>query len=378
MQAGLLTTSDPSGSILLRPVGRWDINSAAQLEAELARVRAVAARAVRVDLTGIEGLDVAGAWLIYRTLTRLSAERIAVDLTGGTEAQRVLLEQVAARGVLEHDLAGGAIPAGRGLLRRVARIGAWAVSGLEQVGDFVGFLGLVVETALRTLVHPSRFRLTATVHQMQTVGFNALPIVGLISFLIGVVLAYQSATQLRTYGAQVFVVTLISLSILRELGILLTSIVVAGRSGSAFAAQLGSMKLREEIDAMRTLGIDPIEALVLPRVFALVLTLPLLGFFSDLLGLVGGALMSWMTLDISPTVFIQRFGNIYYWHFLVGIIKAPFFGAVISLIGCHEGFQVSGSAESVGQRTTRAVVEAIFWVIVLDAAFSIFFNIVNV
>jgi phospholipid/cholesterol/gamma-HCH transport system permease protein len=214
---------------------------------------------------------------------------------------------------------------------------------------------------------------------MEQVGLNALPIVGLISFLIGIVLAYQGAQTLRQFGAEVFVVDLIGISMLREIGILLTAIVVAGRSGSAFAAAVGSMMVHEEVDAMRTLGLDPMEVLVLPRLLALVLTLPMLAFFSDMMGLLGGGLMSWVVLDITPVVYIERMNNaVGLWTFWVGIIKAPFFGFLIAMVGCLEGFRVSGSAESVGQQTTRAVVTSLFLVIVVDALFSIFFSTVGV
>jgi phospholipid/cholesterol/gamma-HCH transport system permease protein len=374
MQAGLINTSEPDGGLLLRPVGHWDIDSAGGLEAELDGVAPTSAQSVRVDLGGLESLDMAGAWLLHRTVKRLGAAQISTELFGGAVAYRTLLQQVAAN---DHPPPREARRL-RGGRQMVEGLGAWTLDGLVQVRDFLGFFGLVVETLLRTLVNPRRLRLTALVFHMQSVGFNALPIVGLISFLIGVVLAYQGSTQLRLYGAQVFIVNLVAVSVLRELGILLTSIVVAGRSGSAFAAQIGSMKLREEIDAMQTLGIDPVEALVLPRMLALLITLPLLGFFSDLMGMAGGAVMSWGALDIAPAVFIERLSDTNVWHFAVGIIKAPFFAVIIALIGCYEGLQVTGSAESVGQRTTRAVVEAIFLVIVTDAGFSIFFNIVNV
>ena len=193
------------------------------------------------------------------------------------------------------------------------------------------------------------------------------------------VLAYQGATQLQQFGAEVFVVDLVAISVLREIGILLTAIIIAGRSGSAFTAQIGSMKVNEEVDAMRTLGLDPIEVLVLPRVLALLITLPLLTFIADLMGLLGGGLMAWVTLDISPAVFIERLNqSVSLWSFFVGLIKAPVFAFIIAMIGCFEGLKVVGSAESVGQRTTRAVVEAIFLVIVFDAIFSIFFAFVGV
>ena len=200
-----------------------------------------------------------------------------------------------------------------------------------------------------------------------------------MSFLIGVVLAYQGADQLQRFGAQIFVVNLTGIAVVREMGILLAAIIVAGRSGSAFTAEIGSMKLREEIDAMRTLGLDPVERLVLPRVLALLIVMPLLAFYADLMGLLGGGVMAWAALDISPGFFIQRLnGAIGMWAFAVGIIKAPVFGFLIAMIGCNEGLKVSGDAESVGQRTTRSVVISIFMVIVVDAMFSIFFAVVGI
>jgi phospholipid/cholesterol/gamma-HCH transport system permease protein len=214
---------------------------------------------------------------------------------------------------------------------------------------------------------------------MEEVGFNALPIVGLISLLIGVVLAYQGAVQLQKFGAQVFVVNLVGVSVLREVGILLTAIVVAGRSGSAFAASIGSMVIREEVDAMRTLGLSPVEVLVLPRILALVLMMPVLAFFADLMGLLGGMLMCWLALDVTPVVFVDRLrAAVGVSHFWVGMVKAPVFGFIIGLIGCLDGLRVAGSAESVGRQTTRAVVTSIFLVIVADAFFSIFFSYVGI
>ncbi|HYM31185.1 MAG TPA: ABC transporter permease [Candidatus Cybelea sp.] len=374
MQTALVTERDPGGALRLKAVGRWDIANAAKIDAELMAVHAAAGAAVRVDLSGLEWLDVAGAWLVHRTIKNLEAEGVLIELVGVSDAHAGLLRQVA-----ENDKEPAPVAASdSGIAGFVIAVGAWTVRGLQQIGDFVAFEGLVVRTLVGAVLRPRQLRVTSLVYHMRAVGFDALPIVGLISFLIGVVLAYQGASQLRAFGATIFVVNLISLSVLRELGVLLTAIVVAGRSGSAFAAQIGSMKLREEIDAMRTLGIDPIEALVLPRTLALILTMPLLAFFSDAMGLLGGGIMSWLTLDITPQIFIQRLANTYIWHFLVGIIKAPVFGTIIGLIGCFEGLQVDGSAESVGQRTTRSVVEAIFLVIVVDAMFSIFFNVVHV
>ena len=261
----------------------------------------------------------------------------------------------------------------------MAHIGVAVEDIARETIHLIGFFGLVVSTLFRTVRQPSRLRVTSLIYHMEQVGLNALPIVGLISFLIGVVLAFQGSSQLQRFGAEIFVVNLVAVSILRELGILLTSIVIAGRSGSAFTAQIGSMKVNEEIDAMRTLGLDPIEVLVVPRLLALVFTLPLLAFFADIMGLLGGGLMAWLALGIPPDAFIERLNtSIGMWSFWVGIIKAPVFAFLIAMIGCYEGFQVVGSAESVGQRTTRAVVEAIFLVIVVDAVFSIFFQIIGI
>jgi phospholipid/cholesterol/gamma-HCH transport system permease protein len=222
-------------------------------------------------------------------------------------------------------------------------------------------------------------RWTALVYHMQASGLNALPIVGLMAFLIGVVLAFQGADQLQRFGAEIFTVNLVGVAVLREMGILITAIIVAGRSGSAYTAQIGTMKVNEEVDAMKTLGLDPMEVLVMPRILALVLVLPLLTFYADIMGLVGGAMMATATLDISPRQFIVQLQDaITPWAFWVGMIKAPIFAFIIAMVGCFEGLKVTSSAESVGLRTTKSVVEAIFLVIVLDAVFSIFFTIVGV
>jgi phospholipid/cholesterol/gamma-HCH transport system permease protein len=226
----------------------------------------------------------------------------------------------------------------------------------------------------RSVLHPREFRLTALVHHCEEVGVKAVPIVALMAFLIGVVLAFQGAAQLRQFGAEVFVVDLIAISILRELGILLTAIIVAGRTASAYTAAIGSMKMREEIDAMRTLGLDPATALFVPRILALLLMLPILGLIADVAGLLGGALMAWVELGISPAMFQTRLvEGTGVSHVLVGMIKAPVFALIIGIVGCHAGMQVEGNAESLGRRTSQAVVTAIFAVILADAVFSIFF-----
>jgi len=254
------------------------------------------------------------------------------------------------------------------------RVGRAMLHLKEGARDAVGFMGLVIYTFARTALKPVRLRFTSLVHHMEETGLNAVPIVMLMSFLIGAVLAYQGSEQLQRFGAQIFTVDLIGISFLREIGILLTAILVAGRSGSAFTAQIGSMKIREEIDAMRTLGLDPVEMLIVPRILALVITLPLLGFLSGLAGLIGGGVVAVTALDISPVMYVERLQQVVEpRHFWVGIVKAPVFAFLIGAIGCFEGLRVSGSAESVGQRTTQSVVEGIFVVIIADAFFSILF-----
>ncbi len=355
--------------------GDWTIVSAGSLDRELQALALPAGREVVFDLHALRALDTAGAWLIYRTVSALRARRHKVRMRGGRERHRAMLRRVGASYrpcTIE--------PPRLATWRRLAlQVGAATVGVARDAGGFVAFLGAAVLALLRTLARPRRLRITSLVNQMEQVGFNALPIVALMSFLVGVVLAYQGAAQLQRLGAEVFVVDLIAVSVLREIGILLTAVVVAGRSGSAFTAQIGAMKANEEVDAMRTLGLDPLDVLVLPRLLALILTLPILAFVADLMGLLGGGLMAWAVLDISPWLFLQRLREgVEIGSFWVGIAKAPFFAAVIALVGCYEGLQVSGSAESVGRQTTRAVVEAIFLVIVIDAMFSIFFDLVGV
>jgi phospholipid/cholesterol/gamma-HCH transport system permease protein len=325
---------------------------------------------VVIDLTAVETLDTGGAWLLTTLIARLEGEGVPVVLRGTSDAQKTLIETVARSRPKKEGIAEPT----RGLTVWLEKLGRRTTQGILSFAELLGFLGLVISRLGNTVLHPRRLRLTSLVHHMQEVGFNAVPIVALMAFLIGVVLAFQGSAQLRQFGAEVFVVNLIAISILRELGILLTSIIVAGRSGSAFTAAIGSMKLREEIDAMRTLGLDPIEVLVLPRVIALVLMLPVLGFIANVAGLFGGALMSWIELGVSPGMFVTRlYETTDIWHLGIGMIKAPFFAVIIGVIGCFEGMRVEGSAESVGRLTTTSVVLSIFFVIVADAIFSIFF-----
>ena len=356
--------------LVITLAGRWNIDAADRLDRSLGAVAPGPARGVWIDVGGVETLDTAGAWVVHRTLKRLRGEGYAVELKHNRPELAVLLDLVAA-----NDRPVECRPPREPPVRAVvAHVGSATLEIIAEARRLTAFLGLTTITLLRGLAMPWRIRWTALVNHMEQAGLNAVPIVGLISFLVGAVLAYQGADQLRRFGAEIFVVNLIGISMLREIAILLTAIIVAGRSGSAFTAAIGSMKVREEIDAMRILGLDPMEILVLPRVLALVVTLPLLAFFADIMGLLGGALMAWAALGIGPGQFLERLGDaIPMWSFWVGLIKAPVFAFLIAIVGCYEGFQVEGSAESVGRLTTQAVVEAIFLVIIVDAVFSILF-----
>ena len=320
---------------------------------------------LRIDLSGIERMDTVGAWLIHR-LTRDGAE-----LTGADEEAQHLLAQVA-----DADRPVKIRPDARpGWERIVTDIGRGTVEAGQVMLGFIAFFGEVMVATWNVLRRPRRFRVNAVVRQFEVVGVDALPIVGLMSFLIGIVIAQQGAVQLRQFGAEVFAINLIGRITTRELGVLMTAIMVAGRSGSAFAAQLGSMKLAEEIDAMRTIGVAPVEALILPRVLACTILMPLLGFYASIVAIFGGGLYCWIALGIPPTTFVTRLREVVpITDLWVGLVKGPVFGAIVAITGCFHGMQVKGNAEEVGLRTTAAVVQAIFLVIVLDAVFAVFFS----
>ena len=293
------------------------------------------------------------------------------EIEGADEDAAHLLEQVAAA---DHPVK--VRPDTRpAFLRVLEEMGAATVQAGRTLLGLLGFFGETLISAWGVIRHPRRFRFNAVVRQFEVVGVEALAIIGLMSFLIGIVIAQQGAVQLRQFGAEVFAINLIGRITLRELGVLMTAIMVAGRSGSAFAAQIGSMKLAEEVDAMRIIGVSPMEALVLPRVIAAVVLMPLLGFYASIVAMVGGGIFCWIDLDIPPVTFIQRIREVVPMTDLwVGLIKAPVFGMIIAMSGCFQGMLVKGNAEDVGLRTTSAVVQAIFLVIVLDAVFAVFFS----
>lgn len=348
--------------------GSLGVESASEMHAQLMALPDD--RPLRIDLTQLTHLDTAGAWVLCVLRRRNEAAGQPVELVGLEARAAAVLETVAA-----------ALPEaekqkarGRSLADRFEALGRAAAGGAVYMVELTSYLGIFVAGLAQAVIHPRRFRLTALVHHCHEVGVKAVPIVSVMAFLIGVVLAFQGSAQLRQFGAEVFVVDLIAVSILRELGILLTAIIVAGRTASAFTAAIGSMKMREEIDAMRTLGIDPAAALIVPRVLALLLMLPILGLIANVAGLIGGALMSWAELGISPAMFrIRLIESTDVSHLIVGMVKAPVFALIIGIIGCHAGMKVESNAESLGRMTSSAVVAAIFAVIVADAMFSVFF-----
>lgn len=365
-----LDVSEDASSLTLRPQGDWVVQHAEALDRSLQAIDTIGQRAATFDLSHLDRLDTAGAWLIHRTARSLERAGANVTTAGANAAHATLLSAVA-----RADKPAKIAPReGNVFTNLIVRMGSALDEGARTGRDLVAFFGLVLETLGKTILNPFRMRATSTVYHMEQAGLNAVPIVSLISFLIGAVLAFQGSEQLRRFGGEIFTVNLVAVSFLREIGILLTAIMVAGRSGSAFTAQIGSMKLREEIDAMRTLGLDPMDVLVLPRVIALLVMMPILGFISAMMGLLGGGLVVWSELGMSPAMFVERLhASVDFWDAMVAFIKAPVFGLAIAMIGCFEGLKVEGSAESVGQRTTASVVEGIFTVIVLDALFSILF-----
>lgn len=371
--AATLTVDRAGDETILSAAGDWDIAAAARLEAELESVPATGGQQVTLDLSGLTAIDTAGAWLLHRARERLAAAGASVRIVDPPPDLAGLMEAVEEAAPQPPPPA----PSGPGegpVLRFVGGVGRATVDFGQELLALLNFLGMLVIRLGGAIAHPRRLRATSIVHHMEATGLAAMPIVGLLSFLIGVVLAYQGADQLRQFGAEIYVVNLLGISVLRELGALITAIIVAGRSGSAFTAQIGTMKVNQEVDAMRTLGLDPVDILTLPRVIALMVTLPLLVFYADIVALFGGAVMSWAALGITfPQFMGQLQSAVDLSQFWIGMVKAPVFAFTIAMVGCYQGLKVGGSAESVGRLTTTAVVQSIFLVIVLDAVFSIIF-----
>ena len=351
------------GGGILRLSGPYILSTIGEIEGDL-RKRDLAI--ATIDLGEVNEIDTVGAWFACKLARENSAE-----IVNASERAQRLIDAV---GEIDND-SPMAAPRDALLERASEAMGEKVFGAGRGTTNIIGFLGQVLIGIGALIRHPRRFRYRALVHQFESVGVNSLPIIGLMSFLIGIVIAQQGAAQLRFFGAESLTVNLVGRITLRELGVLMTAIMVAGRSGSAFAAQIGTMKLTEEIDAMRTIGISPIEALVIPRIFACVFMMVLLGFYASVMAIVGGAVISDLMLGIPFWTFLMRIQEVVpTYDVWVGMIKAPVFGLIIGIAGCYQGMQVHGNSEEVGKRTTNAVVQAIFTVIVLDAFFAVFFT----
>lgn len=349
--------------------GEWDLASVTVLQSSLNQIAWPADGKITVDGGSVSKMDSAGAWLLNTLLNKLKKQGLVVVLTGFQEKYATLIALVERR---IQEETGISVPRAVGF---VTRVGQSTVEQLKVFYEYLGFIGLLAMESLRILARPRHLRWGALASVVYRTGYSALPIIALLSFMIGVVITYQMGLQLKNYGANVFIVDLLGLAVLREFGPLLTAIMVAGRSGSAFTAQLGMMKLNQEIDALDTMGVTPSELLLLPRIAGLVIALPLLTIWADIMGVFGGMVMSNNMLGISWYDFLHRFPTVIPLRALfIGLGKAPIFALIISSIGCFQGVKVGGSADSVGTNTTRSVVLSIFFIIVADAIFSIIFS----
>ncbi len=355
--------------------GDWVTEEAARLDRELKAIALQGLTRAEIDGSDIAALDSAGLWLLIRLKNTLEQHQVQVATFVVPERYATLLSTLArecTQGPVEPS------PPRHYLMQLLERTGRGMVHVFDQAYGMVGFLGRITIEAVEALLKPRReLPFPAVIHQIEETGLTALPIVGLLAFLIGVVIAYQGADQLRKIaaGAEIYTINLLGVSVLRELGVLITAIIVAGRSGSAFTAHIGTMRVNEEIDAMQTLGLNTTELLVLPRVLGLVIALPFLTLFADIIGIIGGMLMTYLDLGITIPAFMRQLSqSVTLNTFLVGMVKAPVFAFIIALVGCFEGFRVERNAASVGLLTTKAVVESIFLVIVFDAGFSILFS----
>jgi phospholipid/cholesterol/gamma-HCH transport system permease protein len=367
----LLESSTDGERLKLAAAGAWTAGSARVLEELIdtqSRKRGI--RRVDIDMGGVERLDTFGAWLLERLVRAFKARGAETRVTGLSEDYRGLIEEV--RSVKAEEAPKH--PAGEALTYALSSIGKSISEVGHSFGAILNLLGALAVSSLRVLRRPAAFRFTSMVHHLDNVGWRAVPIVLLITFLIGCIIAQQGLFHFRKFGADIYVVDMVGILVLREIGVLIVAIMVAGRSGSAYTAELGAMKMREEIDALQTMGFDSVEVLILPRIVALIIAVPILTFLGSMAALYGGGLVCWLYGGIDPDIFLSRLKeSITLDHFKVGMIKAPFMALVIGLVACVEGLSVKGSAESLGLQTTASVVESIFLVIVLDGLFAIFF-----
>ncbi len=368
-----LLTATPSGDVLeLRPGGAWIAANAATLEVLSSSIAGQLdrAKAVRLDMAGLRELDTLGAWLLEKISRRATASGHPAEIVGVADNYAGLIKEV--HQVNRHNPA--PVPSLNPVVANLNEIGRATIAAREDVAVFLQMVGALFFALVGALRRPRSLRLTSLVYQLYRVGWQAIPIMALITFLIGAIIAQQGFFHFRKFGADSYVVDMVGILVLRELGVLIVAIMVAGRSGSAYTAELGSMKMREEIDALSTMGLDPVAVLILPRIIALVVALPILSFIGSMAALYGGGLVAQFYGDMGPAIYIARLHDaVSVTSFKVGIIKAPFMALAIGIVACSEGLRVKGSAESLGKQTTTSVVKSIFLVIVLDGLFAVFF-----
>ena len=356
---------DILGNGIIRCRGIWTIQYLAALQSLITKIAWPSDAELTWDVVNISAMDTGGAVVLHRTMTQFRNEGRQISVQGLRPEFEEVLQMVSSNW---SRVSGVETPQEN--YRQ--RLGQWGSHQAQQAVKALEFLGECTLTTIESLRRPSLIRWQAVIHSLEQDGFRALPITGLLAFLLGFVIAYQGAEQLRQFGANIFVVDLVGISLLREIAPLIVAILIAGRSGSAYAAQIGAMKVTEELDAVRTLGLSPMQLLVVPRVCALVVAVPLLTVYADVLGVMGGSIIASSQLNVSLTEFVSRLEEaVAIRHFFIGIGKAPFFAIIIALVGCYQGFQIRGSVDDVGRRTTMSVVQSIFLVIVFDAFCSI-------
>jgi phospholipid/cholesterol/gamma-HCH transport system permease protein len=352
--------------------GSWTADHAGELEPLVdTHVRSASIKSsMSIDMRGVSQFDTFGAWLLERLTRAWTGANREAQITGLQDHYRNLLNEVQQANRAD----GVAAPKPNAVLLALNGLGKGIEDSARGFVPFLNMFGAVGTSLLRSFVKPKSFRLTSTVHHLDRVGWQAVPIMLLITFLIGCIIAQQGFFHFRQFGADIYVVDMVGILVLREIGVLIVAIMVAGRSGSSYTAELGSMKMREEVDALQTMGLDPVAVLILPRILALVIALPVLAFLGSMAALYGAGLVAWLYGGMSPATFIERLKEaITLTHFQVGMIKAPFMALVIGIVACAEGLRVQGSAESLGLQTTNSVVKSIFMVIVLDGIFAMFF-----
>jgi phospholipid/cholesterol/gamma-HCH transport system permease protein len=362
-----------TGDLLeLSPIGVWTAAQSAQLEERVAAAapQVSAASKLSLNMAGVAELDTLGAWLLERLVRGGADRKIDVQFVALPERYRGLFDQIGRVNRKPVEMP----PVKNRLLAVLEQIGEWTLALNIEFKTFLEMLAATSFALARVVMRPRTFRIISSVHHLYRVCWQAIPIMFMITFLIGCIIAQQGIFHFRKFGADAYVVDMVGILVLREIGVLIVSIMVAGRSGSAYTAELGSMKMREEIDALRMMGFDPVEVLILPRVIALVVALPVLAFLGAMAALLGGGLVAWLYGGMAPEIYITRLQEaVSVTHFKIGMIKAPFMALVIGLVACSEGLRVKGSAESLGLQTTNSVVKSIFLVIVLDGIFAIFF-----